>query len=184
LWDQSWPAVQWGVGIGVSLAGAAFDVRRQRVPNLLVGCAFVSGLAWAATVGGAGGLADAAGGCLIMAAPFVLLFVFVGGGAGDAKLMGALGVWLGVVNGLVALGGVAVSGVVLGVLAAARKKRLREAARDVYASLLLLMFRLLGRGGIAGALSHTPSSQKMPYAVAVFAGVCIAAAGVLLWRAW
>ena len=33
---------------------------------------------------------------------FVLLFIVAGGGAGDAKLMGA-GIWLGLINGLFAL---------------------------------------------------------------------------------
>ena len=43
-----------------------------------------------------------------------MLFVFAGGGAGDAKMMGALGAWLGLANGVVALVAVALSGAVIG----------------------------------------------------------------------
>ena len=182
LWEQPRPAVQWGVVIGVSVVAAVCDAKRRRIPNILVGPTLVGGFVWAAWVGGASALVDAAVGCLVLGAPFVLLFVFAGGGAGDAKLMMAIGAWLGVVNGLVALVAVALSGVVFGIVMAVAKKRLGTVARNVYQSVAYLFLLLRGRHGVAGVLPQAPDSQKMPYAVAIFAGVCVAAISVAIWR--
>jgi len=144
------------------------------------------GLAWAVTVGGISGLADGLVGCLVMAAPFVALFVFAGGGAGDAKLMGALGTWLGAVNALVALTSVALSGVVFGLATAVAQKRLREVMKNSYQLLWMLLF-IRGRGteeSAHGQAAGIGTACTIPYGVAVFGGVCVAAAGVMVWRAW
>ena len=103
LWDHSVVPVQWGVVLCVSLIGAITDLRSGRIPNFLTMPILLAGATWAVWLCGPAGLADALLGCLLLATPYVLLFVFAGGGAGDAKLMGAIGAWLGVVNGLVAL---------------------------------------------------------------------------------
>jgi prepilin peptidase CpaA len=91
---------------------AITDVRERRIPNLLSGCAVVGGTlinAWYG--GGAGALASLAGIALgggLLLAPFAL----GGVGAGDVKMMGALGALLGprlaLLGGLLgmALGGV------------------------------------------------------------------------------
>ena len=60
-----------------------------------------------------------------MSLPFVFLFIFSGGGAADAKLMGAIGMWLGARNGVVALAAVLLAGAVLGLLYALSKRRLQ-----------------------------------------------------------
>ena len=91
LWDHNMLPLQWGVVIGTALAAAVCDLRTRRVPNLLTGPIVLAGLAWGIWVGGWAGLADSVAGCLLLAIPYVLLFVFAGGGAGDAKLMGAIG---------------------------------------------------------------------------------------------
>jgi len=174
--------VQWGVAIGVSLGAVVYDLKDRRIPNVLVGPALAAGFVWSACIGGMVGLAEAAVGCMALAAPFVLLFMFAGGGAGDAKLMGAIGAWLGIINGLAVLVAVALSGVVFAAAIALAHKRLRALGRSVYRKGLYLLLLLLTHGGLAGELPETPDSEKMPYSVAVFAGVCIAAAGVLLWR--
>ena len=122
---------------------------------------------------------------VVMAAPFVALFVFAGGGAGDAKLMGALGTWLGAVNALVALTSVALAGVVFGLATAAVQKRLPEVMKNSYELLWMLLFF---RGGCTEESAHgqaadTRAASTIPYGVAVFGGVCVAAAGVMIWRA-
>ena len=69
-------------------------------------------------------MCDALAACVMLALPYVVLFVFAGGGAGDAKLMGAIGTWLGLVNGVVALAAVAASGILLAVAFALARRRL------------------------------------------------------------
>ena len=95
-WDFVSYTLPWGVVLLTSLAGAVTDLHARRVPNRLTFPVLLGGLLWATYEGGAAGLADAAGACVLLALPFVLLFVLANGGAGDAKLMGALGAWLGV----------------------------------------------------------------------------------------
>ncbi len=162
--------------MGASLAAAVWDVRRGRIPNILTGPLLASGLVCAALTAGVAGRADSAVACLLLSGPFVLLFAFAGGGAGDAKLMAGIGAWLGVGNGLVALASVAVSGAVLAIgfaLARAWCRRLRATTP-------------------AGATAKDAADRLMevkpirrttvPYGVAILAGVCIAAALRLLVR--
>jgi prepilin peptidase CpaA len=186
LWQQGSPFLQWGAAIGASLAGAVADVAGRRIPNRLTGPVLVAGLAWSAYVGGLAGLCEAALACLVLAFPYVLLFLFAGGGAGDAKLMAAIGAWLGLANGMVALVAVSLCAVFLAIGQAAAKKRLRSVLDHVVAFVNGLIFIVISRGKLKdrkGFLPTTDSRQTMPYGIAIFGGVCIAATGVLLWRA-
>ena len=187
LWDHHMLPLQWGVVIGTALVAAVCDLRSRRVPNLLTGPMVLAGLAWGAWVGGWAGLADSVAGCLLLAVPYVLLFVFAGGGAGDAKLMGAIGAWLGFVNGAVALVAVALAGIVLAVGVALARRRvgsvLGNIGRIIGAALMFLVARRR-LSEAQGLLPETAAMEKVPYAVAVFAGVCIAAGGLFVWRGW
>lgn len=184
LWNHGLPQIQWGVVIGASLAAAMWDADRRRIPNFLTGPVFLAGLAAAALTCGPLGTLDASIGCLIMAAPYLVLFVAAGGGAGDVKLMGAIGTWLGIVNGLIALFCVVVSGLMLALGAAAYTKWRR-------AQLATAADGARGPRQPAGQNSGPNNSaapvqpiRKMtiPYGVAIFAGVYIAGLGVLWWR--
>ena len=185
LWNEGSPSLQWGVVISVSLLAAVVDVAWRRIPNLLVGPIWVGGLVWAAWVGGPPALGDAFVAGVMLAAPYILLFLFAGGGAGDAKLMGAIGAWLGLVNGTVALCCVSLAGVVLGIAFALAKKRLRTVGANLAGARWRLL--LLAFGPDRWSLVRDPlvdsGMLKIPYGLAIFAGVCAAATGVLLWRA-
>lgn len=185
LWNQGLPPLQWGVVIGASLAAALFDAAWRRIPNLLTGPLVASGLAWSGIAAGWAGVTDAALAMVLLALPYVLLFLFAGGGAGDAKLMGAIGAWLGLVNGMAVLLCVAGAGIVLGVAFAAARKQLGGALRNVALAVVGMAFALAGRSGRAGwhaAIVQVPDRGKMPYGLAVFVGVCLAAGGVVLWK--
>ena len=131
LWNHPMWFAQWGVVVTASVATAFFDLRSRRMPNLITGPLLLSGLIAATWVGGWSGLLDSFAACLLLAAPYVLLFLFAGGGAGDAKLMGGLGAWLGLANGLVTLASVALAGVALAVLFALAGSRLKDVFRNL-----------------------------------------------------
>src|SRR5262249_54414726 len=91
-------ALPWGVAIAASIVAATTDLRSRRIRKWLTAPVFICGLIWSAAAHGPWGLGDAFAASLLLAAPFVLLFLFAGGGAADAKLMGALGALLGLKN--------------------------------------------------------------------------------------
>ena len=187
LWDQGLVVAQWGVVIFASLIGAICDLRSSRIPNLLTVPVLVGGIVWAGWVGALPGLADATAGCVLLSLPYVLLFVFGGGGAGDAKLMGSIGAWLGVVNASVTLVAVTMSGLVLAVGFALAKGRFRRALANLVrmCSIVTLYVFSRGRSGEAQSLLvKTGEMQTIPYGVGIFVGTCVAAVGVFAWRAY
>jgi prepilin peptidase CpaA len=185
LYDQAVPASQWGTVLGASLAAALFDARSRRIPNWLTGSMLAAGLAHAALVGGLPGLADSASACVLLALPYVLLFAVAGGGAGDAKLMGALGSWLGLVYGTALLVGVCLSGVAMALLWAAMAGRLRAVVQSIAGLAMGVVYPLVGAGKFRDVPSYLPpvkEGQTMPYGLAIFAGVILTGSGFLLWQ--
>ncbi|MHC4982323.1 MAG: A24 family peptidase [Planctomycetota bacterium] len=183
LWNNGMPLVQWGVVIGASLAAAVWDVAKRRIPNILTGPTFVAGLAFACLRGQIWGLLDSLSASIMLATPYLLLFLFASGGAGDAKLMGAVGAWLGIINGAVALFSVAFAGIILAVgFAISRRLGLKIQARS--AAPTTCRDRGSGRkqDPARPAQQQGKRAEVIPFALAIFFGVCIAAVGVSIWR--
>ena len=85
-----------GSGVLVFTAVAAvLDYRTRRLPNWLTVGAAVLGLICQIAIGGFSGLGTALGGFAVGFGILLVLWLIGGGGAGDVKFMGALGVWLG-----------------------------------------------------------------------------------------
>jgi prepilin peptidase CpaA len=186
MWSEYLIPVPWIAVIGAALVAAAWDMRTRKIPNRLTMPLLAAGLLWGLLTAGWAGLGGAAAGCFLAALPFVILFVFAGGGAGDAKVMGALGAWVGVTGSLVLVASVAITGGVLAILFAAAKKDLKSVLTNVALMAWSLMFVLLGRlpvGAVDNAAPPRMESMKaMPYGVAIFLGSCVACGGVLLWQ--
>ena len=171
LWDNGQMPVQWSVVIGVSLVAAFWDVRTGRIPNVLTVPLWVAGVVYAAVVAGLPGLADAFLASILLAAPYIWLFVSAGGGGGDAKLMAAIGSWLGLVQGTVALFAVAMAGVVIAAaIVVAHRIRQGRLARPG------------GQGGLVQPDQANIRRQEIPFGLAILTGVLVAATGVSLWR--
>lgn len=186
LEHPSMPSFQWGAVIAVALVAAVIDARVRRIPNWLTGPVFLAGLAWAATSSGLSGFVDALAAAVLLALPYVILFTIAGGGAADAKLMGALGAWLGVTNGCVVLVAVCVSGAVIGI----GYSIIKGQARGVLCNIALICFGLAamitGRHKWNEATQILPNPKHMlaiPYGLAAFVGVCAAAAIIYARRA-
>jgi len=185
---------QWGVVIGASLAAAVVDIKSRRIPNALTLPLALSGLFYALMYAGLPGLGKAVAACVVLALPYVLLFVFAGGGAGDAKMMGAIGAWLGLGAGLVVLVAVAVTGGVFGLLRILAHRQRRSVLGGLYATLYVLLTGLCsGRAGWTLLKTQLREEEKIeptnsrtrltiPYGPAIFIGVCIGALVVHLWN--
>ena len=183
--DERIAVFQWGVVIGASLVAAICDLRTRRIPNALTVPLLLVGLIKAAWFGGVSGLAEAVAACFLLALPYVLLFLFAKGGASDAKLMGAIGAWLGLAQGITVLLCVATAGCVLAIAKALAKKRLRSVLTSIFLSFYSFMLFLLGYRTMQHTTDRDDVDQRydltIPYGVAIFAGVCVAGGIVLIW---
>lgn len=166
--------VQAAVLLGGAVAAAVTDLRTRRIPNRLTASLWLAGLCWATWTGGAGGLSRALASSVLLALPFILLFICARGGAGDAKLMAALGAWVGLREGAIILVLVAVAGVLMGLGYAL----IRGRAGQVWQHLRQMFYSAwLRRRGLREESQFTMPAHEdmleMPYALAVLVGVCI-----------
>ncbi len=181
--------LQWSVVIVASLAGAMWDVRSGRIPNWLTMPTASLGLAYMAWHDGLHGVGDSAAGWFALALPYIVLFVLARGGAGDAKMMGAVGAWLGVQPGLVVLVCVGAAGAVFGLARMLAHGRRRMLLGNWWASLYVFMIALCGGPGLWKPSPDTPDQASsgqaakttVPYGVPIFLGVCL---GAVLVHGW
>lgn len=156
----------------ILLAAVWIDVRRHRIPNVLSLGAIFLGLGLQGWALGTDGVLIGLGGLgvgLLIFSPFYLLG---GMGAGDVKLMAAVGTFVGPIGTVLAAGVSLVVGSVLGLLVLlARRGAL--AALHRYASALKVLF-------FTGTLSYVPpqpeeaAATRFPYALAIAGGTVAA----------
>jgi prepilin peptidase CpaA len=161
------PAVQL-VSFGLAALACAWDLRTRRIPQALTLGGAAAGLAFHLFTGGVqGGLASFAGwfiGIAVFFAPFAL-----GGlGAGDVKLLGALGAWLGTTNVIWLALYTGVAGGVMALAVALSSGYLREAIANV--STLVLHWRLNGPTPLAHVTLEHARGPRLAYALPIFAG--------------
>ena len=148
------------------------DVRYRRIPNVLVLIALIAGLSINSLFGGLGGLANSALGFALAFIPMLLLHIFGAMGAGDVKLMGAVGSILGV--GLMPVTLILVV-MVGGILAVYTTLRAGTVLSTLHGVLRIFVGILPGwempRFAMAPDRRHT-----IPYGVAIMVGSLISAA--------
>ena len=161
-------------------AGAVFDVRTRRIPNLLTAYSVVFGLllhldlaGWKAT--GMSAVAGLAGGAI-----FLLFFVAGGMGAGDVKLMAAVSCIAGFGHLAEFFLATVLAGGVFAVALAAARGRLK--------STLVNVGTLVMHHGANGLLPHPElnvqhsGTLRLPYGLAIACGCWITFAGTVLAR--
>ena len=185
LLEHPYPAIQWGTVLGASLVATCSDLRTRRIPNALTLPLFAAGIAQAAMFRGWTGLLDSLVASCVLALPYVLLFALAEGGAGDAKLMGAIGAWLGLFKGGLTLAFVSLSGVALALLVAHTRKDLRRVSQWLSTTVQSLALRVsLHRLPTRADLepSGSPESSKMAYGPAIGLGALFACTSWYVWH--
>ncbi len=145
------------------------DLRGRRIPNALTITGAAAGLLLRVPLGGAALLDGVAGlgvALLIALVPFALGVL----GGGDAKLLSAVGAFVGLGRLPGALLLVALAGGVLALLEAARQRMLRRALANTFA--FVKDWVLFARAGVA-AHWRTPGTVSVPYGIAIAVGTLI-----------
>jgi prepilin peptidase CpaA len=158
-------SIQWFGAFAVAGAACWFDVRTRRIPNWLTFPAAGIGFASATAAHGVHGTVSSGEGFLIGLALFFPLFVLKGLGAGDVKLMGALGAWLGssVIFGVAFY--TALAGGLLGVALIVRHRYGGQATRNHW--------RVAGIRPLDSLTLETSAGPKLPYALPIAAGLTV-----------
>jgi prepilin peptidase CpaA len=159
----------------VALIACICDLRTRRIPNTLTFGAALAGMCLHSAVDGAAGFSTAFGGWLTGLALFLPFYLLRGLGAGDVKLLGAVGAWLGPAMAMwTGLWG-ALAGGVLAVAVALAHGYLRQALTNV--RLLLAHWRVAGLKPLpVVSLDNDDRAPRLAYAVPIAVGL-----GVALW---
>ncbi len=124
------PAVQAALAALVIVA-AAYDIRFRRIPNWLSVAGFLAGLGLNTAFGGWNGLKSSTGGFALAFCAYLLLYLIHAMGAGDVKLMGAVGALAGASNWFYIFVATAVFGGVAAIVLSLARGRLRRTLWNV-----------------------------------------------------
>ena len=151
-----------------AILGSVFDVKSRRVPNFITGPALLLGLLLHLVWGGWPALLTSALAGLICGVVFLVFYLAGGMGAGDVKLIAAVGSIAGLSNIGYVLVLTALSGGVMAVGLAAVRGRLKETLFNVGA--------LATHHSQSGLTPHpelnvlNTNTLRLPYALAIAAG--------------
>jgi prepilin peptidase CpaA len=168
--------VIWFLTLSLVAAAGWIDGRSRRIPNWLTVSGFVAGVAAHLVFDGwRGGLValEGAGVGLLILLPLVLLRAL---GAGDWKLIGAVGAFLGpVMLWFVLFASVMVAGA-MAIISMIQAKRVCETLRNV--GLLIMGFLTFGFRAHPEISLDNPDALKLPFGVAAAIGtlICFVAA--------
>jgi prepilin peptidase CpaA len=154
-----------------AIIGAAFDVKSRRLPNLLTGPAFLIGLVLHLSLDGWHGLLTSFSAALICGVIFLVFYLAGGMGAGDVKMITAVGCIAGLPNISYLMVLTALAGGVMAVGLALMRGRLKETLFNVGA--------LASHHAQSGLKPHpehnvlNASTLRLPYGLAIAAGATI-----------
>src|SRR5437870_3998330 len=83
-----------GIAVTVALVACIFDLHSRRIPNVLTFGAALAAFITSLLTGGPAALGASAAGWMLAAAVWLPFYLLGGMGAGDVKLMAAIGAWL------------------------------------------------------------------------------------------
>ena len=151
-----------------AFTGSVFDVKSRRVPNLLTGPSMLFGLLLHLSLGGWRDMGVAAVAGLICGLVFLVFYLAGGMGAGDVKLITAVGCLCGLHNIACLLALTGIAGGLMAVGLAVSRGRLKETMANVIA--------LVSHHRTEGLTPHpeinvlNSTTLRLPYALAISVG--------------
>jgi prepilin peptidase CpaA len=160
--------------LAIAAAACITDVTTRRIPNVLTFGAAIGAVVVRGMLFGTAGVIDAAAGWLTGFLILFPLFFVRGLGAGDVKLVAALGAWVGPFEAVWLALYASVCGGVVGVGYALARGYLRTALSNL--RVIGNHWRIAGFQPVPGLTLDNAESPKLPYAIPIFLG-----AMVMLW---
>jgi prepilin peptidase CpaA len=159
-------------------ASAVIDVQRQRIPNWLTYPGILLGLGLRTALFGWKGLISSLGGMVLAGGILLFFFLIRAMGAGDVKLLAAIGSIVGLEHAFVVLLATAIAGGILAIAVAVLRGQLASTIRNTFS---------VARHHLTSGLSahpeitlDNPSAARMPYGLAIAAGTLYTF--VVTWR--
>ncbi len=152
----------------IAALGAIVDLRTRKIPNRLTGPAVIAGLLMHFGLDGWRGLGSSAAAALFGGAIFVVFFIAGGMGAGDVKLMTAIGSFCGLslVGNVLLL--TVIAGGLLAIGLAVAKGRVKETFVNV--AVLAVHHQISGLQPHTELHVRNEQTLRLPYGLAVAAG--------------
>ena len=156
------------VTLTIALIACVTDIRSRRIPNVLTFGAALAGLAFHLFTGGRDAGYDSAMGYLAGTALFLPFFVLGGMGAGDIKLLAALGAWVGPAHVMWLAVYASISGGVFAVVVGLARGYLGTALRNVRN--LVQFWWLTGFRPHPEVTLERGAGPRLAYAIPIFIG--------------
>jgi prepilin peptidase CpaA len=157
--------------LAVALVAAAWDVATRRIPNALTFGAAAAAFVVQTYLGGWPGAATALAGCAVGVTLFFPVFALGGMGAGDVKLLGAIGAWVGPAAAIWVALYSGIAGGIAGLLVAGFSGYLGRMLTNVWC--LLMYWRVAGLRPAPELTLSTHQGPRLAYAVPVLAGLMV-----------
>jgi prepilin peptidase CpaA len=159
------------VSLVLATVACAWDLRTHRIPQVLTFGGALAGLLYHLSMGGwDAGVASAAGWAVGIAL-FFIPFALGGLGAGDVKLLGAIGAWLGPMNALWVGLYAGAAGGVLALFVALTNGYLFAAIGNI--RMLVGYWRLNGVSPLPEVSLEHSGGPRLAYAVPILAGTMV-----------
>lgn len=163
------PAWQFGL-VGIVAVAMATDLQSRKIYNWLTFPAMIVGIALSLYMGGLAGAQSSVIGFFVGSAIFLVGFLIGAMGAGDVKLMAAVGAWMGWPATVAAVLYVTVVGGIVSLVAAALNGQLVKLFKNIY----WFFVGMLLPGGKADAALTDSAAAPIPYGVSIAIGVVLA----------
>jgi len=158
--------------VAVAVVACVWDIRTRRIPNTLTLGGALLGVCVSLIDRGVSGFAFSIAGWGLGAALFLPFFAVRGMGAGDVKLMAAIGAWLGVQAVLWSVLYAAIAGGLLAMALSVYHGYLGQALSNLWGA--LLHWRTAGLSPVPGLTLTTARGPRLPYALPILAGTVVA----------
>lgn len=155
----------------VLIISSITDLSQRRIPNLLTGPTIFIALLIYCLISGLDGFLFSLRGLAVGLVIFLVPYLLGGMGAGDVKLMSAVGAVLGVSHTLVALLFIAIAGGLIALGMMLYRGILKQTLLKIFVSLMFLGVH--NDASLLKVKKDECTQDGIPYAVAIASGVCL-----------